>query len=188
MLVTRAIVIAMIQIFKTVNVDWLGHRRILIALSVGLLLLGLASALIRELTPGGTGAFNLGVDFSSGTVITAKFKQRPSDEAIRNALAQAGIRDFVVQPVTSKSDEVLIKVAQENSGEAEAATLEEQAQVNSGRTKVAQALATFGDQAGAEIVGTEAVGPVAGRQLKSSVAVTLLALVGILAYIAFALS
>lgn len=177
----------MIQIFKTVNVDWLAHRRILIAVSIGLLLLGLASALVRELTPGGTGAFNLGVDFSSGTVITAKFKQRPSDEAIRNALTQADIRDFVVQPVTSKSDEVLIKVAQDNSGEEATASIEEeQSQVNSGRTKVVQALATFGDQAGAEIVGTEAVGPVAGRQLRNqAVAVTLLALVGILAYIAF---
>lgn len=175
----------MIEIFKNVNVDWLANRRILIGLSVVLLLLGLGSAVVRQLTPGGTEAFNLGVDFSSGTVITAKFKQRPSEEAIRAALEQTGVRDFVVQSVVSKSDEVLIKVAQQQTAE-EVAAADQQAQVDTGRNKVAQALATLGEQAGAEIVGTEAVGPVAGRQLRNqAVAATLLALVGILAYIAY---
>lgn len=174
----------MVQLFKDVKLDWLANRRIFIVLSTALMLVGLASAIIRQVTPGGTEAFNLGVDFKGGTVITAKFKQRPSDEAVRNALAQAGIRDFVVQPVVDKQDQVLIKLARQDSGDV--ATPEDQAQVDIGRTKVAKALEGFGEQAGATIEGTEAVGPVAGRQLRNqAVAVTLLALVGILAYIAF---
>ena len=55
----------------------------------------------------------------------------------------------------------------------------------SGRTLVAQALTSFGE-GNAEIVGTDAVGAVAGQQLRNqAVAVTLLALVGMLLFIAF---
>ncbi|MCA1633399.1 MAG: hypothetical protein LC802_06675 [Acidobacteria bacterium] len=53
----------MIRIFEEIHVDWLSKRRILVGLSIFLMLAGLASAIGRELVPGGTGAFNLGVDF-----------------------------------------------------------------------------------------------------------------------------
>lgn len=173
----------MIQLFKDVNVDWLGKRRIFITISVALMLAGLVSAIVRQAVPGGTEAFNLGVDFKGGTVITVKFKQRPPAETIREALNRAGIRDAVIQPVIDKQDEVLIKLPQ--MGPAEESSEQAQAQVDVGRARVAEALQTLGPEAGPEIVGTEAVGPVAGRALRNqAVAVTLLALVGILIYIA----
>src|SRR4051794_28816292 len=100
----------MIQVFKDVKVDWLANRRIFIAISVLLMLAGLASAIIRQAAPGGTEAFNLGVDFKGGTVVTAKFKQRPSSEAIRDALIKAGVHDAVIQPVIDKPDTALIKL------------------------------------------------------------------------------
>ncbi|HEX8474798.1 MAG TPA: protein translocase subunit SecF [Pyrinomonadaceae bacterium] len=172
----------MIRIFDNVNIDWLGKRRVLLSISIFLMLAGLASAIGRELIPGGTGAFNLGVDFRGGTVVTVNFKQRPTDDAIRAALAKSGIGDAVLQPVLDKKDQVLIKVARQEAGEED----QSQAQVDAGRTKVAEALATLGTDTGAEIVGTEAVGAVAGRQLRNqAITVTLLALVGILLYIAF---
>ncbi len=172
----------MFQIFKQVNIDWLGHRRLLLFFSTLLLLGGLASAIVRQAAPGGTDAFNLGVDFRGGTMVTAKFKQRPADDEIRAALVRSGITDAVIQPVADKKDEVLIKVAQQGSVDAAV----DQAQVDIGRTRVAEALATFGPEAGAEIIGTDAVGPVAGRQLRNqAITVTLLALIGILLYIAF---
>ena len=68
----------MFQILKDINVDWMGYRKILIVISIVFLLAGLISAIGRQLSPGGTDAFNLGVDFQGGTVITAKFKQKPS--------------------------------------------------------------------------------------------------------------
>jgi preprotein translocase subunit SecF len=173
----------MLQILHDVNVDWLGNRLWFIGLSVLLMLAGLASAIIRQAT--GSQAFNLGVDFKGGTVVTAKFKQRPSDEAIRAALVDKGVRDAVVQPVTDKQDTVLIKVPLEGEGQ-------------DGRTRVREALNTFGSEAGAaveleadpnaayKIVGTDAVGAIAGAQLRNkAIAVTLAALVGILIYIAF---
>ncbi len=187
----------MIQVFKEVRIDWLGNRRWFIAVSILLMLAGLGSATVRELKhrkdPKSSGAFNLGVDFKGGTVVTIKFKQRPPAEAIHAALAAQGVHDAIVQPAVDKPDEVLIKLPLE--GPAGTAT-EDKAQVDVGRTKVRQALNTFGPeaqkdlnsepQAAYKIVGTEAVGPVAGQQLRNqAIAVTLAALVGILIYIAF---
>lgn len=185
----------MIQVFKSVNIDWLGNRRWFIAVSIVLMLAGLGSAVFRQVKhPNGTEAFNLGVDFKGGTVVTVKFKQRPSAEAIHAALLAQNVRDAVVQPAVDKPDEALIKLPLE--GPADTAT-EDKAQVDAGRASVRKSLNTFGAEAEAQknlpddpnaaykIVGTEAVGPVAGQQLRNqAVAVTLAALVGILVYIA----
>ncbi|HEX8651112.1 MAG TPA: protein translocase subunit SecF [Pyrinomonadaceae bacterium] len=175
----------MFQLFKDVNVDWLSKRRFFLALSILLMLGGLTSAMVRQLRPGGTEAFNLGVDFQGGTVVTVKFLgSRPSDDAIRQALSSSGIGESVLQP-TDKPEEVLIKVPQQRATEAE--TAEAQSQVDVGGAKVRQALNTFGKEKEAyEIIKTEAVGPVAGRQLRNqAIIVTLLALVGVLLYIGF---
>ena len=51
---------------------------------------------------GGTEAFNLGVDFKGGTVVTAQFKQRPPAEAIRDALTTVGSTNAVIQPGPTK--------------------------------------------------------------------------------------
>jgi preprotein translocase subunit SecF len=183
----------MIQIFKDVKIDWLANRRVFIAISILLMLVGLASAVFRQWKhPNGTEAFNLGVDFKGGTVITAQFKQRPAPEAIRDALAKVGGHQAIIQPVTDKNDTVLIKLPLEGSGEGE------QSQLDAGRTMVRSALNTFGPETEAnlelaadpkaayKIVGTDAVGAVAGAQLRNkAIAVTLAALVGILIYIAF---
>jgi preprotein translocase subunit SecF len=175
----------MIQIFKDVRVDWLAHRRVFIAISILLMLGGLFSAIIRQAT--GRQAFNLGVDFKGGTVVTVKFKQPPADEAIRAALAKQGVRDAIVQ-ATDKPDTVLIKLPLEGQSESE---------VETGRALVRSSLNTFGAESrpglhlagdpnsAYEIVGTDAVGAVAGAQLRNkAIAVTLAALVGILVYIA----
>jgi len=186
----------MFQILNKVNVDWLKYRRPLIMFSVVIMLGGLTSALARQLTPGGTEAFNLGIDFKGGTVVTADFKQRPAPEAIRDALQAQGVSDVIIQPVTNKPGEVLIRLPQMETGEATAAG---ETQVDIGRKKVAEGLATltggvevpstgeFPAEGNAfRIVGTDAVGAVAGAALRNqAVAVTLLALVGILLYIAF---
>src|SRR6185436_19221867 len=95
----------MIQLFKDVKIDWLANRRMFIAVSILLMLAGLTSAVLRQWKhPNGSEAFNLGVDFKGGTVVTARFKQRPSPETIRDALVKAGLRDAVIQPVTDKPD------------------------------------------------------------------------------------
>ncbi|MDQ3181354.1 MAG: protein translocase subunit SecF [Acidobacteriota bacterium] len=101
----------MFEFFTNITVDWMGWRKPLIALSILILLAGLISAVGRQVTPGGTDAFNLGVDFKGGTLVTVKFKgQKPSEDEIRMALANVGVNESVIQASTNKTDEVLIKV------------------------------------------------------------------------------
>lgn len=194
----------MFEIFKDINVDWMGIRKPLIAISLVVLLAGLISAVGRYVSDGGTEPFNLGVDFQGGTVITAKFKEKPSSDAIRSALETVGVSESVIQDSTDKKDELLIKVPLfegVESNQPEAATTQagtntnsatnqplaaENTQVNKGRELVKKALDTFGkeaegttslgdDQSAAyKIVGTDSVGPVAGAQLRNQAVVATL--------------
>jgi preprotein translocase subunit SecF len=172
----------MIRIFDDINVDWLGKRRLLLSISIVLMLAGLGSAIAREAVDGGTRAFNQGVDFLGGTVVNVRFNRRPDDDTIRAALTRAGLSDAVLQPVLDRNDEVMIKVGRQGSEESAQA----EAQVDIGRTKIDEALASLGPEAGARIEKTEAVGAIAGSQLRNqAITVTLLALVGIMLYIGF---
>jgi preprotein translocase subunit SecF len=187
----------MIQLFHNVNIDWLGKRRFFIGVSIVLLLTGMGAALYRhKFHPNGTDAFNLGVDFKGGTVVTVRFKQPPSAEAIRTANDRAGISDAVIQPVLDRPGEFLIRVPHQGSDES--AAPESQAGVDTARTKVRQALNSFGPEAEVtksladdpkavyKIEGTDAVGQVASKQLRNqAIAVTIAALVGMLIFIAF---
>src|SRR5215218_6767543 len=141
----------MFNLFQNIHIDWLGKRKIFITISIAIMLAGLVSAIFRQYTPGGTEAFNLGVDFKGGTVVTAKFRQRPSDDDIRLALNNAGITDPVIQATTNRPDEVLIKIPLlEASGEGEQQEQKQQQQVQSGRALVKEALDTFGTEAEGE--------------------------------------
>ena len=172
----------MIQVFTNVNLDWLSKRRVFIGASVLLMLAGLASAIVRQVSPGGTEAFNLGVDFKGGTVVTTKFNQPTTAEAIRQALASHGAADAIIQPVTDKPNTFLIKLPL-----AGAEGQQSEAQVEQGREQVRAGLNSIGAEGAAyEILGTDAVGAIAGAQLRNkAIAATLAALVGILIYIAF---
>ena len=186
----------MIQLFHNVNIDWLGKRKFFIGLSIMLMLAGMGTALYRhKFHPKGTEAFNLGVDFKGGTVVTVRFKQAPSVDALRAAINRAGISDAVIQPVLDKPGEFLIKVPQQGSSEN---IPEAQTGVDAARAKVRQALSTFGSEAKAginlnddpsaayKIEGTDAVSAIASSQLRTkAIAVTVAALIGMLIFIAF---
>ncbi len=100
----------MFEFFTDLKVDWMGWRKPLVMISVVLLIAGLISAASRQFTPGGTDAFNLGVDFQGGTVLTVKFRQKPAADDIRSALAANLITESVIQDSTDKPDEFLIKI------------------------------------------------------------------------------
>jgi len=188
----------MFRIFHDINVDWLGKRRFFIGLSIILMLAGMGTALYRhKFHPNGTEAFNLGVDFKGGTVITVRFKQPPPADTLRAAINKAGIKDTVIQPVLSKAGEFLVKVP--HQGFEESATGETQVGVDAARAKIKTALNTFGAEADPQfktleedpkaaykIEGTDAVGQVASKQLRNqAIAVTIAALIGMLLFIAF---
>ena len=182
----------MIEIFKNINVDGMGIRKPLIFVSIVILLAGLGSAIGRQFTEGGTNAFNLGVDFQGGTVVTVKFRERPSTDDIRGALQTVGVSEAIIQDSTDKLDEVLIKVP--NLGKRDECPDTDEAS----RCFVKKGLDTFGKEAAGatsiqddesavyKIVGTATVGPVASEQLRNhAVIASLLGLLGILLFIAF---
>src|SRR6266850_751660 len=188
----------MIQLFKDVRVDWLGKRRFFIGISIVLMLAGMGTAFYRhKFHPNGTEAFNLGVDFKGGTVITVRFKQPPPADSLRAAINQAGVKDATIQSVLNKPGEFLIKVPHQGFEESE--SCESQAVVDAARSKIKQALNTFGPEADVsvktleedpkaayKIEGTDAVGQVASKQLRNqAIAVTIAALIGMLLFIAF---
>lgn len=156
----------MFQIFTNLNVDWMGWRKPLIAISILILAAGLISAVARQATDGGTDAFNLGVDFKGGTVITAKFKQKPPIDEIRAALNTVGVTEPIIQDSTDKTDEVLIKIPlitdtenlaplppppaecpAEQKPDVNPNDPNQNTQVNRGRETVKSALYTFGCEA-----------------------------------------
>ncbi|HSQ22802.1 MAG TPA: protein translocase subunit SecF [Pyrinomonadaceae bacterium] len=186
----------MIRLFHEIKVDWLGKRRFFIGLSILLMLAGMGTALYRhKFHPNGTDAFNLGVDFKGGTVVTVRFKQPPSVEALRAAINAAGVRDAVIQPVLDKAGMFLIRVPHQGAA---GGSTEGQAGVDAARANVRQALNSFGPEADPslkleedakaayKIEGTDAVGEIASKQLRTqAIAVTIAALIGMLLFIAF---
>jgi len=146
-----------------------------------LLLAGLGSVVIRELAPGGTNGFNLGVDFIGGTVVNVEFQQPPEADAIRSAFTSVGISDAGVQS-TDKANQFLIRLPLLQNAENNEAGL---SPIDAGRAEMKQALATFGEN-NAVIKGVDSVGPVAGIELRNrAVAATLLGLVGMCLFIWF---
>lgn len=184
----------MFEFFKDINVDWMGKRKILIAISIVILLAGLASAIGRQFTKDGTDAFNLGVDFQGGTVVTAKFRQKPAIDAIRSSLEAVGVRESVIQDSTDKQDEVLIKIPNQGKREDVCPGVDEAGRcfvkkaLDASSGKEAEGSASLNDDptAAYKIVGTDSVGPVAGEQLRNqAVIATLLGLSVILFFIAY---
>src|SRR5262245_12244913 len=186
----------MLRLFHEVRFDWLGKRRIFIGISIVLMLAGMGTALYRhKFHPNGSDAFNLGVDFKGGTVVTVRFRQPPPVEALRSAINAAGIHDAVIQPVLDKPGEFLVKVPHQGAAESP----ESQAGVDAARANVRKGLNSFGAEADPtkktleedpkaayKIEGTDAVGQVASKQLRTqAIAVTVIALIGMLAFIWF---
>lgn len=100
----------MVELFKNPKVDWIGARKYFVGLTVVLLVFGSASVLKR--------GFNLGVDFAGGTIMTVRFEQKPSLEAVRSALAAAGIdtTKVTLQSDIARPQELLIRAPQLGSG------------------------------------------------------------------------
>ncbi len=148
---------------KTPNYDFMGKRNIAIGISVVLFLLSIASCVFR--------GFNLGIDFTGGTLVEVEYAEPAELGAVRKALADSGFTDAVVQQVgTSKG--VMVRIPAR--GEEASAQIGEQ---------VLQALRQA-TGAGVEMRQQEFVGPQVGEELLEGGGLALLfALIGILIYV-----
>ena len=160
------------KIFTNPNYDFVKWRWHAIALSLVVILAGLATIATRGLQKG--------VDFEGGTIVIVKFDQATPLDRIRAALsAMPGGGEAVVQYYgPPDNNEVLIRVRRTGAETGGDLSREAEAVMTALR---GGNLGKFSDPP----IGTEIVGPVVGEQLKrQGVMATVLALVGILTYIA----
>jgi preprotein translocase subunit SecF len=94
------------RFFKSVNIDWIGKKNIFIGISVALTIAGLVSIAVR-------GGLRYGIDFSGGTLVYVKFKEKPQLDVVRAALKQRGLGDSTIQRFGTEAErEVIISLDQ----------------------------------------------------------------------------
>src|SRR5438132_11585137 len=76
----------MIEIFRDVRVDWLGKRKLYLAISGTVMRLGLISMVVK-------GGFRYGVDFKGGTIVQVRCHQKPEIDKSRQLLRDNGPPD-----------------------------------------------------------------------------------------------
>lgn len=140
----------MIEIFKNANYDFLGKKWFFIGLSWLLILAGLGSMFFRAFDGKDyTHPFNMGVDFSGGTLATVKFKTAPNSNKLREALEKQGVEGpkIIIQPVTDEigqapKNEVLVRLPNLIQTGQPGANAND---ADLGKQKILAALATFND-------------------------------------------
>ena len=157
------------RLFENTNYDFIKWRWHALVLSGLVILAGVGFMVSR-------GGMPMGIDFTGGTIVVAKFEQPVADDAVRNALN--GVPgEKVIQSYGDAADNAkLIRLPQ--VAEEEGASLEQ------GARAVVQALTAAGLPK-FEILSQEIVGPVIGRELQlKGIYATIASIVGITIYIA----
>ena len=171
------------------HIDFLGKRRICLAISVGLIALGAASALL--------GGVNIGLDFAGGTEMQLLFDEGVDvdEAAIRAAVESTGIdepsvvrfgdettSEFLIKFRSTEPDVVPVEAADAAEG-AEGDGLAANNQVLGIENAIRSAIGGFTEQR------VEYVGPRVGAELREDGAkALLLSALAILAYVAFRFS
>jgi preprotein translocase subunit SecF len=157
-------------IFKNSNFNFLRWRWFAMALSVALIGAGIALMVTRGLP--------MGVEFSGGTIVIARFEAAVSEDQIRRAIQDIPGDEVVQQYGDPASNQWLIRLpdTQQTEKGTDLAAASEQvikALQGSGLPKIVD-------------TSTEIVGPVVGAELRrKGVYATLLSMLGITAWMAF---
>ena len=118
----------------------------------------------------------LGIDFKGGTIVTVRFDKDMHPDQIRAAIEKAQIKDARIQRYDIPSKHQYI-IALEQSQTSESA-------LESGRTKIVNALNAGDLGSSFEVVNVEVVGPQVGAQLRNqALLATLYSAIGMLAYL-----
>jgi preprotein translocase subunit SecF len=158
------------RILPNVDIDWLRWRWHALAISWLIILSGIVLM--------ATNGLPLGIDFTGGTMIVVKFEQPVSEDRVRAALGGLS-GETVIQAYGDTVDrEYLMRRPLPGDALEQGFALERSAsEVLDGLQKAN--LGTF------EVLSTEVVGPVIGRDLqRKGIYATLASLLGIMAYIA----
>lgn len=158
------------RLFENTNYDFIKWRWHALIASAIVIVAGLGLMVSK-------GGMALGIDFSGGTIIVAKFQQPVTDDAVRRAL-DAVPGEKVIQSYGDAADNSkLIRLPEQAQ--------EQGTSLEQGAVAVVQALRGAGLPQ-FEILQQEIVGPVIGRDLQlKGIYATLASIVGITVYIAF---
>src|SRR6202453_284468 len=116
-----------VELFRGVNVDWLGKKWYFLAFSLVFSVSGVLSILFWH-------HIKLGIDFRGGTLVYVQSEQPPNADRIRQAMDRAGIHDSRIQPYgTAAQKQVAISLAQNETQESA---------LDTGRQTIVQALNT----------------------------------------------
>ena len=129
------------------NIDFVGLRKIAYAISIILILMGIASLVVK-------GGPRYGIDFAGGATIQIKLAQPITDEDLKKNLAGSGLPDLVVQQFGKDNMDYLLRIS---VGDETSSGIEGQ---------VRQALDANLGGAQYEIQRTEMVGPKVGADLR----------------------
>jgi preprotein translocase subunit SecF len=156
------------KFFHATNIDFLRWRWHAMALSAVVILAGFIAIFVKGLP--------LGIDFSGGTIVVLKFEKLATEQAVRDALAGLPGEKVVQQYGESGDNQILVRLPE--------LVTEQGASLEQGALAVVQAVqkANLGKF---EVLSTEIVGPVIGRELqRKGLYATIASLAGILVYIA----
>jgi preprotein translocase subunit SecF len=96
-----------------VNFDWMGKTKYFVALSVTLLLVGLASWIYH-------GGLDYGIDFKGGTLVYVRFAHQPPIDELRRGLAAQGLGNSVIQQISNianpNANELVIYLQEHGQG------------------------------------------------------------------------
>jgi preprotein translocase subunit SecF len=103
------------ELFRDVNVDWMGKAKYFVTLSLILLALGWIS-IFRN------GGLRYGIDFRGGTLVYVRFSGPPPIDKIRDGLKAAGLANSTIQGISDISDrgpqsDVVIGLEQQGQGD-----------------------------------------------------------------------
>ena len=160
------------ELFRNVNIDWLGKKWIFLAFSLVFSVAGLASMLFWHGVP-------RGVDFKGGTLVYVGFPTQPNEDHLRSAIDRAGVRDARIQRISGQlgasANQVVIAVPERSD-----------AAHDSARQSIVDALSANYHDSTFTVLSTDIVGPTAGRQLTRQAGWAVLwSLVGMLVYLWF---
>ena len=162
------------ELFRDVNIDWLGRKWYFLSFSLIFSVAGVLSMLFWHGIP-------RGVDFKGGTEITVPFDAPPNEDHLRAALDKAGIKGAVTQRVSAvtgaQANDVIISLPLSSASD--------QAH-DQGLNEVEDALHKYYTDSGFQSPSVAIVGPTAGKQLQRQAELaTAYSLIGMLVYLWF---
>jgi len=103
------------ELFKGVNIDWMGKAKYFVSLSLILLAIGWASIFRAH-------GLYYGIDFRGGTLVYVRFSGPPPIDRIRDGLKSAGLPNSSIQGISDMSNrvsqnDVVIGLEQQGAGD-----------------------------------------------------------------------